>query len=101
MVIPLKTDTTPCGHVTLIGSQLLGLPLVISASQGVADYVEDGETAHLVPVGDREALVASLDLLAAGALAAMGTRAQARARACNHPRVWVDYLQEAGRRFGL
>ena len=43
----------------------------------------------------------ALLLLAAAALAAMGTRAQAKARACNHPRVWVDYLQEAGRRFGL
>ena len=101
MVIPLKTDTTPCGHVTLIGSQLLGLPLVISASQGVADYVEDGETAHLVPVGKVEALVAALDLLAAGELEAMGARAQARARAANHPRVWLDYLTEAGRRLGL
>ena len=101
MVIPLKTDTTPCGHVTLIGSQLLGLPLVISASQGVADYVEDGETAHLVPVGKVEALVAALDLLAAGELEAMGARARARAEARNHPRVWLDYLTEAGRRLGL
>lgn len=100
MVIPLATDTTPCGHVTLIGSQLLGLPLVISASQGVADYVGP-ETAHLVPVGDAEALVAGLDLLAGGDLAALGARARVKARAENHPRVWLDHLRDAGRRFGL
>ena len=65
MMLPLKSETTACGHITLVGAQLLGIPLVITRSKGVADYVEDGVTATLVAAGDAE-LASSGDQSAGG-----------------------------------
>ncbi|MFY8151969.1 MAG: hypothetical protein ACOVOI_07765, partial [Hyphomicrobiales bacterium] len=60
MVLPLKTDTTACGHITLVGAQLLGLPLAITRSRGVADYVEDGETALSMEPGDKMGVIRAI-----------------------------------------
>jgi hypothetical protein len=100
MIIPLRTETTACGHITLIGTQLLGLPLVISASRGVSDYVEDGVTATLVPVGNRAALVEAIDSLyhRPEAMAALATLARSRAETRNALPSWMDYFRDAARR---
>lgn len=102
MVIPLKTTTTACGHITLIGTQLLGLPLVISTSQGVSDYVAEGETATLVPVGDRDALVAAIERLdrMPDGMTELAERARDQAERRNTLPNWVDYFRDAGRRLG-
>ena len=102
MVIPLRTATTACGHITLTGTQLLGLPLVISASHGVADYVEDGVTAALIPVGDRTALVEAISRLDRNPaeMAALAARARARAQTRNTLQNWVDYFCDAAARLG-
>ncbi len=68
MILPLKTDTTACGHITLVGAQLLGLPLAITRSRGVDDYVQDGETALLMEAGEKTGLVRAIPLLIPTAL---------------------------------
>lgn len=96
MAIPLRSAETACGHVTLVGAQLLGIPLVLTRSAGVADYVEDGATARLVAPGDAAGLAEALQALVedpAGS-AAMAARARAGAERRSDPRRWVDYLIE-------
>jgi glycosyltransferase involved in cell wall biosynthesis len=96
MAIPLRSEDTACGHVTLVGAQLLGIPLVLTRSVGVADYVEDGATARLVAAGDAAGLAAALQALVEDpeGSAAMAARARAEAEGRSDPRRWVDYLRE-------
>lgn len=56
MALPLQTAQTACGHITMVGAQLLGIPLVVTRSQGVSDYVLADETARLVDAKDGVAL---------------------------------------------
>jgi hypothetical protein len=102
MVIPLRTDTTACGHITLIGAQMLGIPLVITRSRGVEDYVAEGETARLVPAGDAPALAAAVAALAddPATTARLAETARTRARRENALAVWVDYFRALAERFG-
>lgn len=95
LVIPLKTETTACGHITLVGAQLLGIPLVISGSVGVRDYVTDGVTARVVPVGAAAPLLAALDAVAADPAATARMAAAALAQAAEHCTLqsWVRYFE--------
>lgn len=96
LVIPLRSDRTTCGHITIVGAQLLGIPLVVTQSVGIADYVSGGESAHLVPAGDREALSSALaGLLDDPAEAcSMATRARAIAGRRSALDGWVGYFRE-------
>lgn len=95
MAIPLKTDTTACGHITIVGAQLLGLPLIVTRSHGVADYVTD-TTAQLVPAGDTIAFGAAIDRAMEDpvSLSGMAEVAQVRALTENALSVWVDYFRK-------
>jgi hypothetical protein len=97
MVIPLLSDHTACGHITLVGAQLLGIPLAITRSVGISDYAEHGVTARLCGAGDREDLKAAITELASNSRDA-GERARAariQAERENSPSVWCDYLRGA------
>lgn len=59
-VVPLLSDETNCGHITIVASQLLGKPVIATRSKGLEDYVTDGVTGFLVPAGDVEGLAAEL-----------------------------------------
>ncbi len=63
MALPLLTTDTPCGHVTIVSSYYLGTPLVVTASTGVEDYVRDGATGLVVPMGSAAAMGAAIDHL--------------------------------------
>jgi hypothetical protein len=95
MAIPLKTDTTACGHITMVGAQLLGIPLIVTRSHGVADYVTD-ETAQLVPAGDVAMLGAAIDRLVEDpvSMSRIADAAQVRAVTDNALVVWVDYFRK-------
>jgi glycosyltransferase involved in cell wall biosynthesis len=41
MVLPLKGSEVPCGHVTLVAAMHLGKTMIITNSNGVADYIQD------------------------------------------------------------
>ena len=62
-LVPLRDERTNCGHITLVGSQLLGSPIVATRSAGIADYVEDGVNATLVPPHDPAALAVAIEAL--------------------------------------
>jgi glycosyltransferase involved in cell wall biosynthesis len=102
LVIPLKTDTTACGHITMVGAQLLGLPLVVTRSRGVEDYVADGVTAQVVPAGAAAALGAATDRLveASAEVARMAVAARAKAERENGLSAWTAYFATLADRFG-
>lgn len=41
MVVPLKSRTTCCGHITLVSGELLGIPLISTASEATREYTQD------------------------------------------------------------
>jgi glycosyltransferase involved in cell wall biosynthesis len=63
VVIPLRSAATPNGHVTLVGGMHLGKAHVVTASNGVADYITHNETALTVPTGDAAAMQAAIESL--------------------------------------
>lgn len=101
LAIPLKTETTACGHITMVGAQLLGLPLIVTRSQGVADYVTPDQTAQIVPAGDAAALGAALDrvLEDPADLQRMAAAAKAKAQVENALSTWVAYFSDLATRF--
>ena len=62
-LIPLRSEQTPNGLVTLVGGMHLGKAQVVTASAGLSDYVEDGKTALLVPARDSGAFAAAIERL--------------------------------------
>lgn len=62
-LIPLRSEQTPNGLVTLVGGMHLGKAQVVTQSAGLSDYVEDGETALLVPARNAEAFAHAVERL--------------------------------------
>jgi len=62
-LIPLRSEQTPNGLVTLVGGMHLGKAQVVTDSAGLSDYVEDGKTALLVPARDGRAFAAAIERL--------------------------------------
>lgn len=63
VIIPLLDSTVPCGHGTLVRGMYMGIPLVVSDSSGVADYVRHEDTALLAKLGDSSSLAAQMKRL--------------------------------------
>ena len=99
MAIPLRDGSTPCGHITIVGAQLLGIPLAVTRSEGVADYV-DSRTAALVAPGDEAGLAAALEELAAGGGPVRERAEAARSLARDRSDLggWVRYFEDVKRR---
>ena len=57
-VVPLKSAETCCGHITIVGSDLLGVPVVATRSAATTEYTED---ATLCEPGDDKVLAEMLD----------------------------------------
>ena len=55
VVVPLEADTTCCGHITLVGAQLLGLPLITTRSEATKEYTASPGVKTCAP-GDYVAL---------------------------------------------
>ncbi len=63
-VIPLTTESElPAGGVTYVEGLMLGSTMVVSDTSGVREYLENGETALLVPPLDVRAMRAALQSL--------------------------------------
>ena len=102
LVIPLASSDTACGHITIVGAQLLDIPLLVTESRGVSDYVSP-ETAQLVAPGDANdlrdgvlALYEDRPSSQARAIAGM-----ARAQRKNNLAGWLNYFQDCKLRFVL
>jgi glycosyltransferase involved in cell wall biosynthesis len=63
VVVPLKDTLHASGVNGLLEALAMGRPTVVSASRGIADYVDDGANACVVPVGDATALVHAIGAL--------------------------------------
>ena len=94
MVIPLKSADTACGHITIVGAQLLNIPLAVTRSSGVSDYVND-DTARVLEPQNMPDLVAALRELSAGgdAVCQRQHTALELARSRSSLTHWVRYFE--------
>jgi glycosyltransferase involved in cell wall biosynthesis len=101
MVLPLRSVETVCGHITLVGAQLLGLPLVVTRAIGIEDYVRDGENALLVSSGSVADVVAALRKIKdePALSASLGKCASNVARKENSLSRWVSYFETKAAEF--
>lgn len=101
LVIPLISPETACGHITMVGAQLLGIPLVITRSQGISDYVQYGDaaTARLIGARDKADLHAAIVELCDDPVAAKqrAETARTKAQAQNALASWVAYFEDKKR----
>lgn len=81
VVVPLKDTLHASGVNGLLEALAMGRPTVVSASRGIADYVDDGQNARVVPVGDAAALAQAIDSLWHDPAQAQRLGQAARARA--------------------
>jgi glycosyltransferase involved in cell wall biosynthesis len=60
MVLPLKNETIPVGHVTLVAAMHLGKASIVTASEGVRDYL--GGNGHVLtcPAGNAAELAGAM-----------------------------------------
>jgi glycosyltransferase involved in cell wall biosynthesis len=63
MLVPLRSSETPNGIVSIVGAMYMGIPLIVTDSTGVHDYLQQDETALLVPVRDSSAFVRAIERL--------------------------------------
>jgi glycosyltransferase involved in cell wall biosynthesis len=56
VVVPLRHVTYAAGVTGICETMAMAKPVVVSASPGIVDYVEDGTSGRLVPVGDADAM---------------------------------------------
>ncbi|MBK8815984.1 MAG: glycosyltransferase family 4 protein [Methylococcaceae bacterium] len=56
MVLPLKSNEIPCGHVTIVVAFYLGVPIIVTDSSGISDYVKDHESGLLCLPGSKESM---------------------------------------------
>ena len=80
VAVPLQVEDISAGQMVLIQAMALARPLVVTRTPTVGDYLDDHDTALLVPRGDASAMAAAIQRLLddPAAAAAMGRRAQAR-----------------------
>jgi glycosyltransferase involved in cell wall biosynthesis len=62
-VLPLKTSTVPCGHVTLVCAMHLGKAVVATDSEGISDYLIPEYNAILYKAGSPQNLAAAMERL--------------------------------------
>lgn len=60
MVLPLAHRQVPCGHVTAVAAMQRGKALVVTDSEGLHDYVRDGESGLLCASGDADAMARAI-----------------------------------------
>lgn len=56
VIVPLENVTYAAGVTSICEAMAMKKPVIASASPGVADYIQDGVSGIVVPVGDAEAL---------------------------------------------
>lgn len=79
--------------LAIVEAMAAGLPVVATATEGAREIIDDGETGLVVPVGDQEALAASILRLLKDE--AERARLGGRARAAAHERFSLDRMVDA------
>jgi glycosyltransferase involved in cell wall biosynthesis len=57
VLVPLKSPTTCCGQITIVSAQLLGIPVITSASLATREYTQN---CTLFDAGDHHALCSAI-----------------------------------------
>ena len=79
VVVPMQArPDRSSGQGTILAAMALGKPVVVNDAPGVRDYVDDGRTGVVVPLGDAGALAEALRRLAADAALRAGLGAAAQ-----------------------
>lgn len=63
VVIPLRDQATNCGHISIVGSMLLGKPVVSTLSTGTQEYVQHDRNALVGMPGDVDGLRQNIETL--------------------------------------
>lgn len=97
MVLPLRSRETMCGHITFVAAQLLGIPMVVTDTLGLQDYIAPETVFRTVPAKDLEALSSAIQDLYTqrDAAVCIATAGRTHARTENKLDHWVAYLQDA------
>ena len=95
IVLPMHSVENGGGTSVLVQAMASGKAVVASASPGILDYVEDGETALLVPCGDAGALATAVTRLLNDhdLRRRMGNAARQRALRFNSYEAWADTIE--------
>jgi glycosyltransferase involved in cell wall biosynthesis len=64
-IVPILDDSRGVGHMTIVSALLRGVPLIVTRSAGIEDYVQDGANALLVDRGSVEDLRSAITRIAA------------------------------------
>ena len=56
VVLPLKDASTNCGHISIVGSQLFGKPIVSTYSSGTREYLQHGHNSLMGMPGNSQEL---------------------------------------------
>lgn len=103
VIVPLRSEETCCGHITIASAQLLGLPLVTTRSHATHEYVDDTPGTTVVEPGDVAALAAAAAAAiadpAAGHALAEGARAAVTAR--YDRAAWGRFIGDCARDVGV
>lgn len=101
LLVPLKSSTTCCGHITLISGRLLGLPIVTTRSLGTREYSEGFDATTLVEPQDVDGWVAAIEqLIADPAGAATAAAREVEPATARHDRGrWSEYVADFVHRF--
>jgi glycosyltransferase involved in cell wall biosynthesis len=60
MVLPLKGNEIPCGHVTIVVAMYLGVPTIVTNSSGIGDYIDDGATGLLCEPASKDSMKSAI-----------------------------------------
>ncbi len=96
LIVPLRDDVTPCGHITLVGAMKLGRPLISTFSHGTVDYIRPEENALVTAPRDPAALAAAVERLDGDPALQqrLGATGHAFAQANCSPQVWAAFIRE-------
>jgi len=99
IVLPLHPFVNGGGTSVIVQAMATGKAVVVSASPGVIDYVEDGVTALVVPCGDAGALRDAVNRLLTDhdLRRRMGAAGRERAMRYNSYEAWADTLESVAR----
>jgi glycosyltransferase involved in cell wall biosynthesis len=95
-IIPLLTDKTPNGHVTLVGGMHLGKAHIVTDSAGIHDYVDGTRKSLLVQPNDARSLADAVVVLLdePGLRRSMGKNALAYAQEFCSEQVTANFAEE-------
>lgn len=63
VAIPLRDQSTNCGHISIVGGMLFGKPVVSTLSSGTQEYLQHDRNALLSAPGDADGLRLSIETL--------------------------------------